>query len=528
METKTSVLIIGGGLSGLSAALFLAYRNVDCVVIERQQTTSIQYKFSGISARSMELYRNVGIEDVIRKQRPRKESNNVVMAKNLADEDYKIMEIEQADTSHLSPTRHSDCEQARLEPILKRKAEKLGADIRFNTEVTDLRQGMDKVKVVIKNRSTEQTSKIHASYVIAADGTKGKTGDKLGISRQGPGILQNWLNVIFDTDALPAIDGCYFTASILEDINGTLVPREGTKRWSMSVQYFPQEGEEPSDYTEERCKELIKKGIGRDDVKVNIVDIRPWEAAAFITDKFIYERVFFIGDAAHVIPPTGGFGGNTGIHDAYNLAWKLESVIKGTAGAELLSTYEQERQPIAYQTMQQALARLQAWFKDPSNKLPPPEKIIPDNNVVFGYRYQNGCLIPETGQTGQEIFEDVNNPTVRPGGRAPHLNLENNGQIVSTIDLFLDQWVILTGENGKRWENAIEHSKWAKQVRCYKIGPNGELKDNNNCFRKKYDIGMEGAVLIRPDGFIAWRSKEMAEHPTELIDEVFNRLLFVH
>ncbi|SEP94699.1 2-polyprenyl-6-methoxyphenol hydroxylase [Virgibacillus subterraneus] len=528
MKTKTSVLIIGGGLSGLSVALFLAYRNIDCIVIEKHQTTSIQYKFSGISARSMELYRNVGIEDAIRKQRPRRESNIVVMAKNLADEDHKIMEIEQADTSQISPTRHAECEQDRLEPILKKKAVKLGADIRFNTEVTDIRQGMGKVKVLIKNQSTEQTSEIHASYVIAADGSNGKTREKLGVSRQGPGILQNWLNVIFDTDALPAINGCYFTASILEDINGTLVPREGTKRWSMSVQYFPQEGEKPSDYTDERCKELIKRGLGRDDVNLNIVNIKPWEAAAFISDKFVYERVFFIGDTAHVIPPTGGFSGNTGIHDAYNLAWKLESVIKGIAGAELLNTYGQERQPIAYQTMQQALARLQAWFKDPSNKLPPVEKIIPDNNVVFGYRYQNGCLIHETGQTNQEVFEDVNNPTVRPGGRAPHLNLENNGQIVSTIDLFLDQWVVLTGVDGEKWENAIQQSKWAKQVRCYRIGQNGELKDYSNSFRKKYDVGMEGAVLIRPDGFIAWRSKEMTEHPNELIHEVFNRLLFVH
>ncbi|SDZ80998.1 2-polyprenyl-6-methoxyphenol hydroxylase [Thalassobacillus cyri] len=527
MKTETSVLIIGGGLSGLSAALFLAHRNIDCIVIERHETTSIQYKFSGISARSMELYRNVGIEDEIREQRPRQASNNVVMAKNLADENFKIMKIEQNDTTSFSPTRPADCEQDRLEPILKEKAEKLGADIRFNTEATDIKQGTDKVKVVTKNRTTGQSSEIHASYAIAADGINGKTRERLGVIRQGPGILQNWLNVIFDTDALPTINGYHFTASMLEDINGTLVPREGAKRWSMSVQYFPQKGEEPGDYTEKRCKELITRGMGRN-VTVNIVDIRLWEAAAFITHSFGSGRVFFIGDAAHVIPPTGGFGGNTGIHDAYNLAWKLEAVIRGTAGAELLYTYEQERKPIAYHTLQQALARLQAWFKDPNNKLPPVEKIIPDNDVVFGYSYQTGCLIPEAGQSDQKVFEDANTPSARPGTRAPHLNLEVNGHNVSTIDLLLDQWVVLIGESGENWEKAIQQSKWAKHVRCYRIGQIEELKDNSNCFSETYGIGMGGAVLIRPDGFIAWRSQQMTEHPTELIQEVFNRLFFVH
>ncbi|MFQ3545547.1 FAD-dependent monooxygenase [Halobacillus rhizosphaerae] len=526
METKTSVLIIGGGLCGLSAALFLANRNIDCIVIERHRTTSIQYKFSGISARTMELYRQVGIEKEIREQRQRQESNNVIIAKNLQDKDYRIMEIEQADTSQLSPIRHATCEQDRLEPILKEKAVELGADIRFHTEVTDIRQDKDKVKVSIKNLSNQQTSDIHAAYVIAADGTNGKTRERLGVNRQGPGLLQNWLNVIFNTDVEPMINGHTFTASMLEDINGSLVPREGSTRWSMSVQYFPQKGEKLSDYNEERCKELIKKGMGRDKVKGNIVDIRSWEAAAWIAEQFVVGRTFFIGDSAHVIPPTGGFGANTGIQDAYNLAWKLGAVIKGPAGEDLLTTYEQERQPVAYKTMQQALARLQAWFKDPSNKLPPAEKIIPDNYVVFGYRYQSGCLIPETGQFNQEIFENANNPTAVPGARAPHLDLKGSGESVSTIDLFLDQWVMLTGENGEKWEEAIQQSKWANQVASYKLGPNGDLNDGGK-FLETYTIEKDGAVLIRPDGFIAWRSMQMKDHPAELMDEVFERLFYV-
>jgi 2-polyprenyl-6-methoxyphenol hydroxylase-like FAD-dependent oxidoreductase len=112
------------------------------------------------------------------------------------------------------------------------------------------------------------------------------------------------------------------------------------------------------------------------------VDARSWTVAAYVADHFAKGRVFLIGDAAHLMPPTGGFGGNTGIHDAHNLAWKLDAVLRDAAGPSLLDTYDNERRWIAERTLAQALARLQAWFKDPSKKLPRAEKIIDDYHVI--------------------------------------------------------------------------------------------------------------------------------------------------
>ena len=114
-----------------------------------------------------------------------------------------------------------------------------------------------------------------------------------------------------------------------------------------------------------------------------------------VADRFSDGRVFLVGDSAHVMPPTGGFGGNTGIQDAHNLAWKLDAVTRGAAGRELLDTYDAERRPVADRTVAQALARLQAWFKDPGRKLPPPEPIVDDNAVIFGYRYPAGAFVAE-------------------------------------------------------------------------------------------------------------------------------------
>src|ERR1044071_4765579 len=143
----------------------------------------------------------------------------------------------------------------------------------------------------------------------------------------------------------------------------------------------------PKNFTPDRCRDLIRRGAGRPDLKVNFVDARRWEAAAAVADRYTEGRAFLVGDTAHVMPPTGGFGGNTGIHDAHNLAWKLDAVFLGAAGAPPLDTYDQERRPVAERTLAQSLARLQAWFKDPRQKLPPPEPIVADEAVIFGYRY---------------------------------------------------------------------------------------------------------------------------------------------
>jgi putative polyketide hydroxylase len=169
--------------------------------------------------------------------------------------------------------------------------------------------------------------------------------------------------VIFDTDLSPELQGRRITPVFVEDINGTLVPREGISRWSMAVQYVPEQGEKAEDFTPELCAQLVRKGAGRTDTKVEIVDIRPWEMAAYLADRYSTGRAYLVGDTAHVIPPTGGFGGNTGIHDAHNLAWKLDAVVRGVAGPALLGTYELERRPVAERTLAQALARLQAWWQ---------------------------------------------------------------------------------------------------------------------------------------------------------------------
>lgn len=512
------MLIVGGSLNGLSTALFLAHRHVPCIVVERHPTTSVQYRFRGISPRSMEIYREVGVEDDIRAHRTGdQKSAEIARTKNLAAPDVNWQGRPWADVGDITPTSAATCDQDQLEPVLRSHAERRGAGVRFNTELVEFEQDDRGVSARIRDLGTQKEQTVRASYLVAADGSNGTTREALGIERHGPGVLQRWMNVIFDTDMKPVLDGRRYTAVFVEDINGTFVPREESGRWLMAVSYAPERGERAEDFTEERCLDLIRKGAGAN-VDARVIDARPWEAAAYIAERYSRQRAFLLGDSAHVMPPTGGFGGNTGIHDAHNLAWKLDAVLSDAAGPGLLDTYDCERRPVAERTLAQALARLQAWFKDPSKRLPPAEEIIDDNAVIFGPRYRSGALVPEDSWSGDGAFEDPREPSGRPGSRAPHMVVERAGERISTIDLCSGQWVLLAGRDGGAWLHAARRlpASGAFALRSHRFGPEGDLRDIDDRWSSTFGVSADGAVLIRPDGFIAWRASGAEQPETAL------------
>jgi 2-polyprenyl-6-methoxyphenol hydroxylase-like FAD-dependent oxidoreductase len=507
MNVSTAVLVVGGSLNGLTAALLLARRGVPCLVIEKHPATSIQYKFRGISPRTMEIYRQAGIEAEIRaRDLIDDRSAWVARARNLGDPEVSWHGIPWSDTSDIGPTAAATCDQDQLEPILRRHAERLGADVRFHTELLEFDQDRDGVNARVRDGSTGSEYIVRAQYLLAADGSRSPVRERLGLPRHGPGVLQHWMNVIFEADLDATLERRPLRSVFVTDINGTLVPR-GDGRWLMAVQFVPERGERADDFTADRCRDLIRRGAGQPDLHVDVVDSRPWEAAAAVADRFRDGRVFLAGDSAHVMPPTGGFGGNTGIQDVHNLAWKLDAVIKESAGPDLLDSYDAERRPIADRTVAQALARLQAWFKAPGRKLPPAQPIVEDKAVIFGYRYPAGAFVADGGSKSTDLFEDPRAPSGRPGSRAPQLVVAHRGSQVSTIDLFGGHWVLVSGPNGHRWSDLLRRNPATRLVAMAGHGllPDGELDDVSNRWSFAYGVDADGAVLIRPDGFIAWR-----------------------
>jgi putative polyketide hydroxylase len=515
MTSTTPVLVVGGSLNGLTTALLLAHRGVSSIVIERHGHTTVQYKFRGISPRSMEIYRSVGIEREIRARDLIDDASAyVARMKNLQDSEIAWQGVPWSDTSDLSPTTAATCDQDQLEPILRAHAERHGADVRFNTELVDFAQDAEAVTARIRQRSTGAEEIVRAQYMVAADGTRSPVRAALGIRRHGPGVLQHWMNVIFEADLPLTLDGRQLRSVFITDINGTFVPR-GDGRWLMAVQYVPERGERAEDFTPERCRDLIRRGAARNDLDVNVIDARPWEAAAAVADRFSDRRVFLVGDSAHVMPPTGGFGGNTGIQDAHNLAWKLATVVHEAADRRVLDTYDAERRPVADRTMAQALARLQAWFKDPSRKLPPAEPIVEETAVIFGYRYPDGA------------FENPREPSAQAGARAPHLVVKRGDQEMSTVDLFAGRWTLFHGPEGRIWRDVLSKSAVANAIGAVSRGiePSGELRDVAGRWSSLYRVDADGAVLIRPDGFIAWRCQTAAGHRPAALDAALDGYL---
>jgi hypothetical protein len=262
--------------------------------------------------------------------------------------------------------------------------------------------------------------------------------------------------------------------------------------------------------SEDECRALVKSGLGVD-TPVTIDSIQKWECMADVADHFRDGRVFLAGDAAHLMPPYGGFGGNTGIQDAQNLAWKLALVLKGVADPALLDTYEPERRPVAAMTAEQAHTRyvLRGAPHLMPNGITP---FINDAHIDLGYRYRSAAIFTEDGDDGA-LTEDPRLMRGRPGTRLPHIMLERGGTRVSSIDLVDSGFALFAGPDAGEWSRATQQAARGAGVACAII-PLGDACDS-------VGVSPSGAVLVRPDTVVAWRSVAAAADAAATMARVF-------
>jgi putative polyketide hydroxylase len=331
------------------------------------------------------------------------------------------------------------------------------------------------------------------------------------------------------------------------DTQGALGWRRQTDRWSYNFEAAP--GEDPTSYTEHRCRDIIRQAVGDPSVAIEIVSILHWKHDQAVTDRWRAGRIFLAGDSAHRFPPHGGFGMNSGVQDSVYLVWKIAAVLRGEAGDALLDSYEVERKPVAEFNGEQCLVNTRrmeetGWLLSNPESLADIEKPGPEGRAVreriaaaiprqkeqfysfgqqFGTIYRSSAVVPDGTMPEVSTISDYR-MTGHPGARAPHLWLHTpDGREVSTIDLFYDGFVVLAGPRGVAWREAA--SDFA--VLAYTIGPDGDLveRPGERAFTAVYGIDENGAVLVRPDGHVGFRARSAPADASGILREALDLLL---
>jgi putative polyketide hydroxylase len=317
----------------------------------------------------------------------------------------------------------------------------------------------------------------------------------------------------------------------LEDVRGFLLISD-EQHGLFSITDIPSEGQAAPEYSVERCKDLVEKAIGKPGLVVEILDIVHWQPIQQVAEHFQQGRVLLVGDAAHTMPPTLGGGASTAIHSAQNLGWKLASVIRGQATPALLETYYVERHPVGEFISVQSLTgpALALVTQGTEDARFSPEKRLSLFYPIAGYRYRSQAILSEgAAPTEPGKIELLDRPefTGEPGSRVPHLWLEQGGQRISTLDLLDGRFVLLAGPDGASWQKAASGAAAALGIglAAYRIGSDGVLRDLENAWQAKMGVAPEGAVLVRPDGFVAWRASTHETDPESRLMQVLATVL---
>ncbi|MER6201368.1 FAD-dependent monooxygenase [Streptomyces sp. NPDC001586] len=504
------VLVVGGSLSGLSAAVLLAHQGVGCLVVERRSGIGSHPRSRVLTARSGEVFRSVGLEPAIDavSRRP----SGWFEARTLADPTYTRLDPSGDPTLLISPAGSRLCDQNRLEPILLADARSRGAEVLYGCELTSFEQDPHGVTARILDRSTGRSRTVRCSYLLAADGTRSPVRDSLGIGLRGRRGEPRFLSTVFAADLDPALRGRRPTAVVFP--GREVLFARGTSRaplWEYGIPDSPFPAGACDDEVGRFVRERLRRVTGLPGLEPDVRSVLRWGASAVVAERFGEGRVFLLGDAAHTMPVVGGLGGNSGIQDAHNLAWKLAAVLHGNAGRELLDTYDTERNRVADHTLWHVLATVRGL----------PEALPPET-LQLGYLYPDPAGGPDAGPC-----EDPYRPTGRPGSRAPHLWLGHDGGRMSVLDLFGTGFTLLAGPLGQRWlpAGARAAAGLGLPLAVYRIGgPDSALRDPCGTFPTRYGIGPAGAVLVRPDGYVA-RRWETAPHTRTALEHAVRTAL---
>lgn len=513
---EVPVLVVGGALTGLSAAVFLGVHGVPSLVLERRDDILAHPRLRGLLPRAVEVYRQAGLERAILDRCPTATPRELVSvsARTLAEEHRPLSEVTAGEpTDARSPCAFAPIAQDELEHLLVDRARSLGARVLFGVELVALAQDADWVTARVRSRCGAEDT-VRARYAIAADGASSGVRRALGIASRGPGTLFRMATMHVRADLSPALRGRRIGMAYLgEPAPGTtLGPLDDSgEHWFFGTARPDRCDADPAAW--------VRAATGLPDLDVELLEQVPgsgtkvftFPIGARLARDYGRGRVFLAGDAAHLMPPTGGLGGLTAVEDAHNLAWKLALVLRGAAGPRLAATYEAERRPVAERATAQALARARVTWRLPDLDTEPAADI---DSLVFGNRYTSTAVPGSTGSTPVPPF-----PAGTPGTRAPHVYVDSDDDTgLSTLDLYGTDPVLLVGSAGDRWATAVHRAAGLLDVavEVYHLDPD---------VAEQHNLGPRGALLVRPDGYCAWYARDVDGDPDRVAEDVLRALL---
>jgi 2,4-dichlorophenol 6-monooxygenase len=579
---EVPVLIVGGGGCGLCASIFLSDHGVGHLLVERHADTSHVPKAHYLNLRTMGIFRQHGLyEAVAERGAPLEKFGRVRWQTTLTgDGELDARLIHEMDAfgggalretyAAAGPVLPTKLPQLRLEPILRAHAERRNPGrILFGHELLAFSDDGERVIAEVRDAETGEITEVAAQYLVAADG--GRTvGAALGVRMQGAPGMVDVTTAYFSADLSrwwqEGAIITWFLNPYRPDLSSTLLEMgptwgRGCEEWGLH--FRPGEADRSD---EQAVVARIREVLGLPGLDLTLHRVTRWTVEGVLADRYRDGRVLLVGDAVHRQPPTTGLGLNGGIQDVHNLAWKLAAVLTGRAHDSLLDTYEAERRPVGKRNVDWAMA---TWFHHKIiseaavglGQHIPPERRASAFTAYFdpspvgvavraraaeifrthraecqaldleiGFAYEQGAVIPDGGrQPPRAPMADVYHPTTRPGHLLPHAWIERDRRRLSTHDLTgaATGFALLTGPAGAPWYEAAGQvaEKFSIPITVTSIGNSAECADVDGRWAAVRQITDEGALLVRPDNHVAWRSMSGCENPADALGNAISYIL---